>query len=147
VEVITRAFYALKDTRTPVWVGVVAMVVNVVLSLSLVQVFGGLNWMPHGGLALANSLATGLEMCGLAWVLRGRLNGLALREMGSSLSKSTLATIGMGLAVAVWAWLVPAPNWLYGLGGALLGAIVYFGLALLLRSPEVAVLRSLRRPG
>lgn len=147
VEVITRAFYALKDTRTPVWVGAVAMVVNVILSLSLVQVFGGLNWMPHGGLALANSLATGLEMCGLAFVLRSRLNGLALREMRNSLTKSAVATVGMGIAVAVWAWLVPAPNWLYGLGGAAVGAAVYFGLALLLRSPEVSVLRSLRRPG
>jgi len=145
VEVITRAFYALKDTRTPVWVGVIAMIVNVILSFTLVQVFMAWGWMPHGGLALANTLATGLEMLGLAFVLRGRLNGLALREMVGSVGRSAIATGGMVLAVLVWAWAVPTPNWLFGLGGALVGAAVYFGLALLLKSPELSILKSLRR--
>jgi putative peptidoglycan lipid II flippase len=68
LEIVTRAFYALHDTATPVWVGGGAMALNIVLSLLLMRLFGWLGmrfasasyqpWMPLGGLALANSLAT-----------------------------------------------------------------------------------------
>ena len=34
-----------------------------------------IGWMPHGGLALANSLATALEMVGLWYFMRRRLAG------------------------------------------------------------------------
>ncbi len=59
VEIVTRAFYALHDTATPVIVGVLAMGANIVLSLILVRPMG------YAGLALANSLATIAEMCAL----------------------------------------------------------------------------------
>jgi putative peptidoglycan lipid II flippase len=58
VEIVARAFYALHDTRTPVVVGLLAMPVNIALSLGLISLFGRLGWMPHGGLALANSVVT-----------------------------------------------------------------------------------------
>lgn len=145
VEVITRAFYALKDTRTPVWVGAAAMVLNVIFSLTFVRVFSSWGWMPHGGLALANSLATGLEMLGLAFILRGRLSGLDARKMMGSVGRSAVATAGMGLALFGWVQAVTIPQWLMGLGGAVVGIGVYFFGALLLRSPELAILKSIRR--
>ena len=63
VEIVTRAFYALHDTLTPVLIGVAAMSVNVVLSLILIGP------LTHGGLALANSTATILEMVGLLLIM------------------------------------------------------------------------------
>jgi hypothetical protein len=51
--------------------------------------------------------------------------------------RSLAATIGMGLAVIGWGQVVAAPLWLLSLGGAGLGAGVYFLIALIMRSPEI----------
>jgi len=145
VEVVTRAFFALKDTRTPVLVGAGAMVLNVIFSLTFTRLFGAWGWMPHGGLALANSLATAIEMLGLVIILRRRLDGLDARNMIGSLWRSALAAVGMGFAVFALlsgAQAVSAPLWLVGLGGAVVGAVVYFLFALILRSPEIMLLRN-----
>ncbi|MEA3339188.1 MAG: murein biosynthesis integral membrane protein MurJ, partial [Chloroflexota bacterium] len=58
LEIVARAFYALHDTLTPVWVGGLAMGLNVALSLTLPGAFGSAGLPPHAGLALANSAAT-----------------------------------------------------------------------------------------
>jgi len=55
-------FYALHDTRTPVIVGTIAMSLNIVFSFAFSALFASLGWMPHGGLALAMSFETALEM-------------------------------------------------------------------------------------
>jgi len=147
VEVITRAFFALKDTRTPVLVGAAAMILNVALSLTLTPLFSSLGWMPHGGLALANTLATAIEMVVLTLILRRRLNGLNARMMFDSGWRSALAAMGMGLAVLGWLQWVAVPRWGTGLGGMLVGAGVFFGLALILRSPELSILRRRKQIG
>jgi hypothetical protein len=65
----------------------------------------------------------------------------------NSIWRSAIATIAMGLAVAVWVLLLPGvSDWLLGLGGAALGVAVYFALAFLLRSPELRLLRERRLP-
>ncbi|MBI2321014.1 MAG: murein biosynthesis integral membrane protein MurJ, partial [Chloroflexi bacterium] len=79
VEILTRGFYALRDTRTPVAVAVVAMGVNVVASALLVVDLG------HRGLALALALASACEAALLLGLLRRRLGGLALRALGGTL--------------------------------------------------------------
>ena len=48
VEILSRAFYALHDTRTPVTVGVMAMGLNIVFSLLFTDLFTRIGWMPHG---------------------------------------------------------------------------------------------------
>ena len=69
-EIVTRGFYALSDTRTPVGVGVATVALNIVLSLAFSGVMG------HGGLALAYSLANSVEAIILLVIIRGRLGGL-----------------------------------------------------------------------
>lgn len=53
IKIFAPGFYSRQDMRTPVIIGVIAMVVNMVLNLLLVFVLG----MGHTGLALATSLA------------------------------------------------------------------------------------------
>ena len=146
VEVITRAFFALKDTQTPVRVGAGAMILNVALSLILTRAFAAFGWMPHGGLALANTLATAVEMIALVLILRGRLNGLEARTMIGSGWRSALAAAGMGLALIGWVQ-IAAPRWIAGLGGAAVGAGIFFLLARVLRSPELGLLRRSKQIG
>ena len=81
VEILSRAFYALHDTKTPVIVGTIAMGLNVVFSITFARLFEQIGWIPVGGLALANSLATALEATALFIFMRRRLNGIEGRSI------------------------------------------------------------------
>ncbi len=141
VEVLSRAFYALHDTRTPVLVGAVAMSLNVVFSFAFASLFQTLGWMPHGGLALANSLATALEMSALYVLMRRRLDGLNGLYTLRGFAQSALATLVMCAAIWFWAGAEGSP-WLIALGGVMIGAVVYFVIIWALRVPELAMLMS-----
>jgi len=138
VEIISRAFYALHDTKTPVFVGVFAMSLNVVLSILFSRLFTSIGWMPHGGLALANSLATFLEAFALMFLMRGRLAGIEGKNVLNGAWKALLA--GGFMSAALWGWSNLAGNfssWVITLGGIAIGVFVY-GLAVyILRTPEL----------
>jgi len=130
VEILSRAFYALHDTRTPVQIGVAAMTLNVIFSLLFTRWFDRLGWMPLGGLALANSLATGLEMLALLVMMRRRLDGLhanhILRAVGSACAGALVMGLALWLgerAIAAWA---DAARVLAGIaaGGAIYGVLL-----------------------
>lgn len=77
LEILSRAFYALSDTRTPVMVGIVSMVANIILSLIFIRFIGDPSSLTNGafiGLALANSLTTLVEAAALWGLLRRRMN-------------------------------------------------------------------------
>jgi putative peptidoglycan lipid II flippase len=146
VEIVSRAYYALADTRTPVVIGTAAMGLNILLSLLLAPLFTRQGWAPHGGLALANTLATTLEMLALMWPMRRRLNGLDLRLVMPGLARAALATALMG--AALWAWLALSGAfgpWVIGLGGVAVGGLVFAVAAAALRVPEVALAAGLLR--
>ncbi|MFQ5742853.1 MAG: murein biosynthesis integral membrane protein MurJ [Acidobacteriota bacterium] len=144
VRIIAPAFYALKDTRTPVIVAAVAMVANVVGCLILMQRFG------HVGIALANSLAGYLNTVLLLVLLRRKLGRVGLWRL-------TTSFLRLGVAAAVMGWVVSAlSGWWKPASGAglvtevlvlaaviLVGVLTYLAAAAALRAPELAELRSL----
>lgn len=126
VEIISRAFYALHDTRTPVMVGIAAMSMNLVFSLAFSALFRSIGWLPHGGLALANSLATAIECAILLVIMRKRLQGLEGKSIAALVVKALLAALLM--SISLWSWLNYSNQFnpaLIALGGILIGAIVY----------------------
>jgi putative peptidoglycan lipid II flippase len=137
VEITVRAFYALKNTKTPVGIGIVAMVVNIVLSVLLMRLFAWLGWAAHGGLALANSMAVTLEMVVLLILLRAGLGGLG--GVGRPIGKIGLATVGMGLVLFVVEPHLPA-TWLGGVMGITSGGVIYLGLAYIMGVDELGQL-------
>jgi putative peptidoglycan lipid II flippase len=137
LEVVVRAFYAMHDTRTPVVVGALAMGLNVVLSLSLWGVFLRAGWMPHGALALANSLATALEATILLILAARRLDGLALAQRRRGIVAALAACGLMTIVLIVWnAATRGVSPWLSGLGGVGVGTAVYAATALAFGAPE-----------
>jgi putative peptidoglycan lipid II flippase len=141
MEVLTRAFYAQHDTKTPVVIGTIAMGLNVVFSFAFARLFSQLGWFPHGGLALANSLATALEATALFLVMRRRLNGIEGKSIARGFAACALASLGMG--VGLWLWLQAEgelPSWVIALGGVALGGIIYGVGVVLLRIPEIQIL-------
>jgi putative peptidoglycan lipid II flippase len=148
LEIVTRAFYAMHDTATPVWVGGGAMAINVGLSLLFSQVFAWIGtrwfalgyqpWVPLGGLALANSLATILETWTLSAILGRRLGKWKNRELLASLWRTLASSAAMGIALWNLARWMPTHNaWLVGGSGIVVGTGVFFLASLLLRSPEL----------
>jgi len=138
VEILSRAFYSLHDTKTPVIVGAIAMSLNVLFSLGFSDLFRQIGWLPHGGLALANSLATALETLGLLYLMSRRLNGLQGRRVWIGFMQAGLA--GLLMAAGVWLWMAQTSQrsaWLVAGGGIALGAVVYGLLLWLMRVPEV----------
>ena len=106
IRILVSAFYALQDTKTPVKVAIVAVVVNVALSLAL------MGPLRHAGLALALSLASGVQFVLLAFFLFRRVKVLAFRPILVSVFRSGLASVIMALAVVSakrW-WLVFSPE-------------------------------------
>jgi len=147
VEIVTRAFFALHDTRTPVAVGVAAMLANIALSLGLMSLFSAVGWMPHGGLALANSVATLGEMVILLHLVRQRLGGLGGRRLAGALWRMGLACLAMLAAlIATSGMLASSPAWLVCIASITLGGGIYALVTWLLGADEpTALMRGLRR--
>ncbi len=147
VEILARAFYALHDTKTPVLVGAAAMSLNVVFSFGFSALFTRLGWLPHGGLALANSLATALEMVGLMILMRRRLKGLNGTSVVRGFGQAALAALGMGITLAWWMQAqAESAAWLVALGGIALGGAAYLLGVWVLKVPEIkSLLRAASR--
>jgi putative peptidoglycan lipid II flippase len=151
MEVLTRAFFAQQDTKTPVLIGAAAMGLNVVFSILFSWWFRQLGWFPVGGLALANSLATALEATALFMVMRRRLKGIQGRMILSGFLRCGVAALIMG--AGLWLWVQATAglsSWVTALGGVVLGGLIYLVAVLLFRVPEVQmiariVIRRLRR--
>jgi putative peptidoglycan lipid II flippase len=144
VEILSRAFYAMHNTKTPVLVGIGAMSLNVLLSLVFAGLFEEVGWMSHGGLALANSLATALEMVVLWILMRRRLQGMDGKSILDSVLKSAAAALVM--SIGMWGWLQltsDLPVWLITIGGVILGAVIYGGLVFLMRVKEARALANI----
>jgi putative peptidoglycan lipid II flippase len=96
----------------------------------------------HGGLALANSVASTVEMIILIEVLRRRLGGIEGRQLGPALLKTGAATALMALALAVTLRVLPPlPGAIVAIVGMIVGGAVFVGTAFGLRVPEMELVR------
>lgn len=146
VSLALRAFYALKDTGTPVRVAFVSFVVNIAASVSLMHVLG------VTGLAMASTLAVVTQAVLLQNRLTRRIPGLRFRLLAGHLGRVAAASLGMATVVAACAWIwasrVGVGGWrdLAGLAVAISAGVVTFAAgALALRvdglAEAVALLR------
>jgi putative peptidoglycan lipid II flippase len=92
VRVMTATFYSMQDTKTPVKIAAVGVASNIVLSLVL------MGPLKHSGLALANSLASGINFLILLFFLKKKLHHIDLRKIAKSFSQIVLSSFVMGLA-------------------------------------------------
>ena len=146
---VTACLYALGDTRTPVWGGVVALMIKIGVSLVLmgrISLPSEANWLAQGvaavsgmvsmqnwgvvGLAAATSLAAMANLVFQAVRLSRRFSTFPWRQWAVSLLWSGLASVGM-LVVLWWCvgqidWLAPGGSRLSRLGS--LGGAVLIGV-------------------
>ena len=147
VKVLAPGFYAREDMRTPVRIGIIAMVANMVLNVAFV--FPLMWWLNlgHVGLALATSVSAWLNALLL---FRGLRRDAVLPQ--SSLSMKWLVQVGAATVamVSVLLWLMPDhaiwAEWLWWQRAFELGILCsagfgVFGLSLLCCGVRPADLR------
>jgi putative peptidoglycan lipid II flippase len=147
VHVLSRAFYAMHDTRTPVTWAVIGVAVNVPLMLWLVGPMG------VEGLALALSLTTLLEVGGLLLSLRHRIDSIEEGQVLRSAGRSAVA--GLAAALLMLGGVTMLREWfpalldnpltrLLAVGGlAASGGAIFLLVASALKAPEIAQMRDL----
>jgi putative peptidoglycan lipid II flippase len=145
VELLPRAFFALKDTWTPVRVNLVTLATAIALSLIGVRLAHGDSVVGVALLAGAVSVTVLIEVVWLGLILRRRIAGLSLHDLGRSLLCTLAASAAMGVALLalLYLWRRFGPD---GVGGdALLlvvalplGVAVYAGWAYIVDAPELA---------
>ncbi len=90
VKVLSSCFYSLQDTRTPVKVTGLCLIINLVLNIILM-------WhLKVGGLALASSIAATVNFLSLLHILEKRIGKLDKAKIGNSFLRILLATSIMG---------------------------------------------------
>lgn len=136
LEVVVRAFAAQQDTLTPLIVSFFTTGLNIGLAIWLAQP----ERLAHGGLALANGVAVGIEsLIGLT-ILHLRWRGVDGRRILLDTGKAALATVIMGAAIVGFRRALEPGTLVTLAGGGLIGVTVYFGMALLLGIEEVRTL-------
>jgi putative peptidoglycan lipid II flippase len=94
---ITRAFYALKDTVTPVAVSTVTAIFNVVLSIIFIHFMKLGVW----SIALSYTLASILDMFTLMFLLNKKVGGFSREKLFIPFTKIGLATASMGIMLYI----------------------------------------------
>lgn len=138
IPLLARAFYALQDTWTPLWIGIIAEVSNLVLALALKEPFGIL------GLATAFSVSAWVSLFLMWTTLRIKQGGLKTNEVWDSTARTFIATLAFcaaALPVRIFVgnifqlrsvWQVA----LQAVLSCIAGLIAFVIVAALLKSPE-----------
>jgi putative peptidoglycan lipid II flippase len=136
---LARAFYAIKDTVTPVLVTIGMIILNIVMSVQLVKPMG------VGGLALAYSTAGVVEIIALLVILKIRIGHIDGRHILSSGIGTIVSSLGMGIAcyftvnkLQQLLGVASKLSQLAAVGGSIVvGILIYFLIASMLRMEEV----------
>jgi len=145
IPLLARSFYALEDTKTPFWCGILSAFINIIIGWYLT--LPNKNNLGVSGLALSFSIASVVNFI-LLWVLlRLRLKNLNEHLILPALYKMSVAAIFMGLAIqgmkTVTATFLNTHTFLgiflQGLIAGLVGLIAYTAIGLILKSHEMII--------
>jgi putative peptidoglycan lipid II flippase len=138
VRIVVFTFYALEDTKTPVYTAVISIIANILLGVILMGPMG------HAGLALALSLASMLNFGLLMRALNTKLGPLKLSGIAESVCKNVICSVIMGIAVwTVALYIIPSGTesllgLLTGLTGSILTGLVIYGIfSMIFKTPEM----------
>ncbi len=98
-QVVTRAFYSMQDSKTPMTSALTAVAANIALNLVLIWLLG------TGGLALSTALCSYLQVVILAVMLRKQLGSAIFEALAVTLAKTIAATLLMSAAIVITVWL------------------------------------------
>ena len=136
IKILAPGFYARQDTKTPVKIGVVAMLLNIVLNLILLWLWKEYAYQGmHAGLALATSISAYLNFMLLYIVLKrskviAKLQGWLIFFIKVLLSALIMFSVLWFLVpeVSIWSQWQVLQRLISLLGFIILGSIIYITL-------------------
>ncbi|PWQ96452.1 murein biosynthesis integral membrane protein MurJ [Leucothrix pacifica] len=138
VKVLAPGFYSRQDTRTPVRIGLIAIVANIVCNIAIVLPWYKLGFIgPHAGLALSTAISGFVNATLLFIGLRKQ--GMIAATAGWPLYLMKIVIASLCMAAVVW-YVNPADSWwqdsgvfgkIAALGGLVLSAMLTYLLAIL----------------
>ena len=139
VPLLSRGFYALQNTWTPLWIGIASEGANIVLAFALVGTYG------LYGLVFAFSIAAWISLFLLWWRLRAQQGSLGTAEVWRSFLRTMAACFilaGVALPVRIWiGTLFPLrATWQVLLQGGLasiVGLVAFYLASRIMRSREL----------
>ncbi len=97
VQLLSRAFFALQDSKTPVIVGIVAIATNIFFSIIFITRMG----LPVWGLGLSASIASVLNAVALLILMHKKVGGFNLKQFFVPIIKMGIATAITGVFLYV----------------------------------------------
>ena len=143
-NLMIKAFYSLKETKKPMIIGVISVVINITLNIILVR------FMEHNGLALATSITASVTVIPLTLMLRKRIGSFTLVNSTKLFIKALTASIIMGVCVYfIYQYIAP----IIGIGflkemisiliTVVSGIFIYFIIMKLLKAKELKYIEEL----
>jgi len=146
IRVIDSAFFSLQDRKSPLKAAFVSLMVNVGLSIMLMFP------LKHGGLALATSAASAVNVLMLSFILRKKIGIFLDQKFYSSLGKTLFASAMMGISFYLvhlaFPWDIQASFEIRGFFLSFCiaaGILTFFGTSFLLKSDEIVSLLAVIR--
>ncbi|MFH1455171.1 MAG: lipid II flippase MurJ, partial [bacterium] len=140
INSVVSFFYALGDTKTPVITAIIAMLVNVCLNLVFLKP------LEEGGIALATSIASGVNISLLLLILRKRLSGIRMKEVWRTFLKSCVASLIMAVSLLLLIFLSKNLFLQVG-GGIILALVVYVVVGKIIGLSEINDIFAIRKKG
>lgn len=135
-EILSRTFYSLKDTKTPMINAAIAVGINILLNIVLSRFLG------IGGLALATSISAIFCTFLLFISLRRKIGPLGMKRVIESTGKILVSSFTMGaLAKLVYRVLISRYSLALSLGvSIIIGALTYFVMIFVMKVEEVQII-------
>jgi len=132
MQLFSRVFFSLKDSKTPLIISTLTVLLNIILNFTLTPIMG------IAGLTLATSLASFFGMSLLLLLLRKKIGSLRLKNTLHSVGKIIIASTAMALgAYFTYRYILLLSGIIALLIAATVGVIIYSVLLLVLRIREV----------
>ncbi len=142
MKILIAGFYSLQDTRTPVIIASLALLVNLILNIILMFP------LKVGGLALASSLSAAFSFCLLYLNLTKRIGRIISKDLSVYFLKITAAGLAMAVFILIFFHKV-ALNFhpaLRLISTIFFGGLVYIGICLSLKVIKIGNLLKWIKP-
>ena len=131
MEILNKAFYAMQDSKTPMKISALAIIMNILLSIGLVKVNDYL------GLPLAASVTSIITAILMIYAINKKMNGIVDKKTTVECAKTIVSALIMGVVVYLIAKINIKHQIITLAVSVLSGVIVYFITMLVLKSETI----------
>jgi len=144
IPMLARCFYAFHDTKTPVKIGIVAVIIDIAGALTLTKIMPD----PVTGLALAFSISSIVNMLLLLILIRRKLGYFDDKKIIKSFVKIVIASILMGGIVWLSKYIIAQGVnmqtfigiFIQGILAGIVGIFAYLIIAVIFRMDEIKII-------